>query len=93
MQVLGLVRVDPEAPGDRDPQRDAGYQQRSDDSRLGTPGQRTSVPCDRSRHGATGAVGDLMRKVLLERDFPAKSIKFLASERSAGKPIEYGGKR
>jgi aspartate-semialdehyde dehydrogenase len=43
--------------------------------------------------GATGAVGDLMRKVLLERDFPAKSIKFLASERSAGKAIEYGGKR
>src|SRR5215208_7204963 len=34
-----------------------------------------------------------MRKVLLERDFPVWSIKFLASERSAGKPIEYGGKR
>jgi aspartate-semialdehyde dehydrogenase len=43
--------------------------------------------------GATGAVGDLIRKVLLERDFPAGPIKFLASERSAGKPIEYGGKR
>jgi aspartate-semialdehyde dehydrogenase len=43
--------------------------------------------------GATGAVGDLMRKVLLERNFPAGSIKFLASERSAGKPIEYAGKR
>jgi aspartate-semialdehyde dehydrogenase len=43
--------------------------------------------------GATGAVGDLMRKVLLERSFPAGSIKFLASERSAGKPIEYAGKR
>jgi aspartate-semialdehyde dehydrogenase len=43
--------------------------------------------------GATGAVGDLMRKVLLERSFPAGPIKFLASERSAGKPIEYGGKR
>src|SRR3954468_19072163 len=43
--------------------------------------------------GATGAVGDLMRKVLLERDFPARTIKFLASERSAGKPIEFGGKR
>jgi aspartate-semialdehyde dehydrogenase len=43
--------------------------------------------------GATGAVGDLMRKVLLERDFPARAIKFLASERSAGKPIEYAGKR
>lgn len=43
--------------------------------------------------GATGAVGDLMRKVLLERDFPAKSIKFLASERSAGKPVEFRGKQ
>ena len=42
--------------------------------------------------GATGAVGDLMRQVLLERDFKVKSIKFLASERSAGKPIEFGGK-
>jgi aspartate-semialdehyde dehydrogenase len=43
--------------------------------------------------GATGAVGDLMRRVLAERDFPAKSVKFLASERSAGKPIEFAGKR
>lgn len=43
--------------------------------------------------GATGAVGDLMRRVLAERDFPAAAIKFLASERSAGKPIEYAGKR
>jgi len=43
--------------------------------------------------GATGAVGDLMRQVLLERNFPAGNIRFLASERSAGKPIEFGGKR
>ena len=43
--------------------------------------------------GATGAVGDLIRKVLLERDFPAKSIKFLASERSVGKTVEYRGKQ
>jgi aspartate-semialdehyde dehydrogenase len=42
--------------------------------------------------GATGAVGDLMRQVLLERDFKVKSIKFLASERSAGKAIEFAGK-
>jgi aspartate-semialdehyde dehydrogenase len=33
-----------------------------------------------------------MRQVLLERKFPFKSIKFLASERSVGKPIEFGGK-
>ncbi len=42
--------------------------------------------------GATGAVGDLMRKVLAERNFPVKSIKFLASEKSAGKSIEFAGK-
>lgn len=42
--------------------------------------------------GATGAVGDLMRKVLQERDFKLKSIKFLASERSAGKSIVFAGK-
>lgn len=42
--------------------------------------------------GATGAVGDLMRRVLVERRFPVKTIKFLASEKSAGKAIEFGGK-
>ena len=33
-----------------------------------------------------------MRTVLTERNFPASSIKFLASERSAGKRIDYRGK-
>jgi aspartate-semialdehyde dehydrogenase len=42
--------------------------------------------------GATGAVGEVMRRVLAERRFPFRSIKFLASERSAGKPIEFQGK-
>ena len=42
--------------------------------------------------GATGAVGDLMRRVLAERSFPVKSIKFLASEKSAGKTVEFAGK-
>jgi aspartate-semialdehyde dehydrogenase len=41
--------------------------------------------------GATGAVGELMRKVLEERNFPVKSIKFLASPKSAGKPITFRG--
>ena len=41
--------------------------------------------------GATGAVGDLMRRVLAERDFPVRSIKFLASESSAGKTVEFAG--
>jgi aspartate-semialdehyde dehydrogenase len=43
--------------------------------------------------GATGAVGEIMRQVLQERNFPLRSIKFLASERSAGKAIEFKGKK
>ncbi len=42
--------------------------------------------------GATGAVGELMRTVLEERKFPLRSIKFLASERSAGKTVTFRGK-
>jgi aspartate-semialdehyde dehydrogenase len=42
--------------------------------------------------GATGAVGEVMRQCLIEREFPLRAIKFLASERSAGKPIEFKGK-
>lgn len=41
--------------------------------------------------GATGAVGQTMIKVLEERNFPINEIKFLASERSAGKEVEYMG--
>jgi aspartate-semialdehyde dehydrogenase len=43
--------------------------------------------------GATGAVGEVMRQVLSERKFPLRSIKFLASPRSAGKTIEFQGKK
>src|SRR4051794_30994695 len=43
--------------------------------------------------GATGAVGEIMRQVLAEHKFPLRSIKFLASERSAGKSIDFQGKR
>jgi aspartate-semialdehyde dehydrogenase len=42
--------------------------------------------------GATGAVGEMMRQVLEERAFAFRSIKFLASERSAGKPLTFKGK-
>ncbi len=42
--------------------------------------------------GATGAVGEIMRQVLAEHNFALRAIKFLASERSAGKPIEFRGK-
>ena len=43
--------------------------------------------------GATGAVGEIMRQVLAEHNFPLRSIKFLASERSVGKTIEFKGKQ
>jgi aspartate-semialdehyde dehydrogenase len=43
--------------------------------------------------GATGAVGEIMRRVLDERKFALQSIKFLASERSAGKTIDFQGKK
>lgn len=41
--------------------------------------------------GATGAVGRLIRQLLEERKFPYKTIKFLASKRSAGTEIEFNG--
>ncbi|MDR2191896.1 MAG: aspartate-semialdehyde dehydrogenase [Endomicrobium sp.] len=42
--------------------------------------------------GATGAVGREMIKMLESRKFPVESIKFLASERSAGKTLTFNGK-
>ncbi len=41
--------------------------------------------------GASGAVGQVMIRLLEEREFPVGSIKFLASERSAGRPITFRG--
>ncbi len=41
--------------------------------------------------GATGAVGMQMISCLEERNFPVKSIKFLASSRSAGKKLTFKG--
>ncbi|MDX2037801.1 MAG: aspartate-semialdehyde dehydrogenase [Isosphaeraceae bacterium] len=43
--------------------------------------------------GASGAVGEIMIALLEERSFPLGSIKFLASERSAGKSVEFRGER
>ncbi len=41
--------------------------------------------------GATGAVGNQMITCLGERNFPIKSIKFLASARSAGRELRFRG--
>src|SRR5579871_3345048 len=43
--------------------------------------------------GATGAVGHEFLNVLAERKFPIKSLKLLASARSAGKTVEFQGNR
>jgi aspartate-semialdehyde dehydrogenase len=42
--------------------------------------------------GATGAVGRIMLQLLAERNFPARTYRFLASSRSAGKTLEFLGK-
>ncbi len=39
--------------------------------------------------GATGAVGQEILDILAEREFPIKSLKLLASPRSAGKTLKY----
>ena len=41
--------------------------------------------------GATGAVGVEMVKTLEKRNFPVKSLKLLASARSAGKTMKFKG--
>jgi aspartate-semialdehyde dehydrogenase len=41
--------------------------------------------------GATGAVGSTILRVLAERDFPAAEVVPFASERSAGRRIEWNG--
>src|SRR5688572_12125376 len=39
--------------------------------------------------GATGVVGELMRCVLAEREFPVSSLRLFASARSVGKALEW----
>jgi aspartate-semialdehyde dehydrogenase len=41
--------------------------------------------------GATGAVGQTMLAILAERDFPVRSLRLLASERSKGKVLPFKG--
>ena len=41
--------------------------------------------------GATGQVGQVMRTLLDERDFPATSVRFFASARSQGKKLSFRG--
>ncbi len=41
--------------------------------------------------GATGVVGELMRSVLAERDFPVAQLRLFASARSAGRRLDWQG--
>ncbi|MGI9646579.1 MAG: aspartate-semialdehyde dehydrogenase, partial [Ilumatobacteraceae bacterium] len=41
--------------------------------------------------GATGQVGGVMRRLLVERDFPVDEIRFFASARSAGTTLPWKG--
>ena len=43
--------------------------------------------------GATGQVGGVMRRLLEERDFPVKSIRYFASSRSAGTTLPFKGRQ
>ena len=42
--------------------------------------------------GATGLVGNVMLKVLEERNFPIDELLLVASERSVGKKVNFKGK-
>ena len=42
--------------------------------------------------GATGAVGEVLLRVLAQRNFPVAELRPLASERSAGTSIKFNGK-
>jgi aspartate-semialdehyde dehydrogenase len=42
--------------------------------------------------GATGQVGSVMRTVLVERGFPVDDVRFFASERSAGRRLDFDGR-
>ena len=42
--------------------------------------------------GATGAVGEALVEILQERNFPVGELALLASERSAGKRVQFHGK-
>ena len=39
--------------------------------------------------GCTGMVGNVMRTLLIEREFPAETVRFFASARSAGSTLEW----
>ncbi|MBL3699020.1 aspartate-semialdehyde dehydrogenase [Leucobacter luti] len=43
--------------------------------------------------GATGQVGAVMRRLLVEREFPIRKVRFFSSARSAGTTLEFRGEQ
>src|SRR6201998_4872143 len=58
---------------------------RGQDVKLGATGLSIGIV------GATGQVGQVMRALLDERDFPASSVRFFASARSRGRKLTFRG--
>src|SRR6201991_4801976 len=58
---------------------------RGRDVKLGATGLSIGIV------GATGQVGQVMRALLEERDFPATSVRFFASSRSQGRKLAFRG--
>ncbi len=42
--------------------------------------------------GATGQVGEVIRRLLVERDYPVEEMRYFASERSAGRTMPWQGR-
>ncbi|MDO5735996.1 MAG: aspartate-semialdehyde dehydrogenase [Propionibacteriaceae bacterium] len=42
--------------------------------------------------GATGQVGEVIRRLLVERDYPVEEMRFFASSRSAGRTLDWKGR-
>lgn len=56
-------------------------------------GEVLEMGCRLAIAGVTGAVGQEFLQILAEREFPFDSLLMLASSRSAGKKIEFKGKK
>jgi aspartate-semialdehyde dehydrogenase len=54
--------------------------------------QSSSKPSNVGVVGATGMVGELMRSILAERNFPVGTMRFFATARSAGKKLAWKGR-
>jgi aspartate-semialdehyde dehydrogenase len=57
--------------------------------RMRTTSASSHEPVNIGIVGATGIVGELLRSLLVERQFPAQSVRFFATARSAGKRLPW----